>query len=45
MNDTMHHQPVLQSYDDDIYQRLKSTHYWYDPKDFFAKRQGGFKFR
>ena len=44
MNDAMYDQPVLQSYGDDHYQRLKAAHSKYDPDDLFSTRQKGFTF-
>lgn len=44
MNDGMFDQKVLESYGADTYAKLKSIQGKYDPKGFFAKRQGGFKF-
>lgn len=44
MNDAMYDQDVLRSYGNTTYDRLKATHEMYDPKGFFATRQGGFKF-
>ncbi|KAJ9150677.1 FAD-binding, type 2 [Pleurostoma richardsiae] len=44
MNDAMYDQPVLQSYGEATYQKLKSTHAKYDPEGFFSQRQKGFTF-
>ena len=43
MNDAMAGQPVLQSYGDATYQRLKSVQKEYDQMGVFPQRTNGFK--
>lgn len=44
MNDGMYDQPVLQSYGDGNYQRMKTIQRSVDPAGLLATRQGGFRF-
>ncbi len=44
MNDAMADQPVLQSYGNDTYYRLKSVQKEYDQMGVFPQRTNGFKF-